>query len=50
MMQLANKLTLHTNPDRETEMMDLITTLNPSTNPKGKKEDELDTFSNNNFY
>lgn len=50
MMQLANKLTLHTDPDMETEMMNLIATPNPSTDPKGKKEDVFDTFSKSNFY
>ena len=44
MMQLANKLTLHTDPDRETEMMDLITTSNPSTDPKGKRKTSLIPF------
>ena len=44
MMQLENKLTLHTDPDRETEMMDLITTPNPSTEPKGKRKMSLIAF------
>lgn len=41
MMQLANKLTLHTDPDREIEMMDLITTSNPLNSPKGKRKMSL---------
>ena len=44
MMQLANKLTLHTDLDRETEMMDLITTPNPSTDPKEKRKTSLIPF------
>ena len=38
MMQLANKLTLHIDPNRETEMMDLITTPNLSNDSKGKRK------------
>ena len=38
MMQLANKLTLHTDPDREIEMMDLVTTSDPLNDPKGKRK------------
>ena len=41
---MANKLTLHTDPDRETKMMDLITTPNPSTDPKGKRKMSLIPF------
>lgn len=44
MMQLANKLTLHTDPNREKEMMDLITTPNPLTGPKGKRNMTLIPF------
>ena len=44
MMQLTNKLTLHTNLDRETEMMDLITTSNPLNDPKGKRNMSLIHF------
>jgi hypothetical protein len=43
-MQLENQLTLHTDPDRETVMMDLITTPNPSSNPKGKRKMSLIPF------
>ena len=38
MEQLANKLTLPTDPDRKTEMMDLVTTTDPLTDPKGKRK------------
>ena len=38
MMQLANKLTLHTDPDRQTKMMDLVTTSNPLNDHKGKRK------------
>ena len=41
MMQLENKLTLHTDPDREIEMMDLITNPNPLIDPKGKTKMSL---------
>ena len=44
MMELENKLTLHTDPDREIEMMDLITTPNPSADPKGKRKMSLIPF------
>ena len=44
MMQLANQLTLHTDLDRETKMMDLITTPNPSTDLKGKRKMSLIPF------
>ena len=44
MMQLANQLTLHTDPDRETYMTDLITTPNPSTDSKGKRKMGLIPF------
>ena len=44
MMQLANKLTLHNYPDRETKMMDLIRTPNPSIDPKGKRKMSLIPF------
>lgn len=44
MMQLANKLTLHADPDRETEMIFLIPTPNPSTNPEGKRKMGLIPF------
>ena len=37
-MQLANKLTLHTDPETETKMMDLVTTFDPSNDPKGKRK------------
>ena len=35
---MANKLTLPTNPDRKSEMMDLVTTSDPLTDPKGKRK------------
>jgi hypothetical protein len=35
---MANKLTLPTNPDRQSEMMDLVTTSNPQTDPKEKRK------------
>lgn len=38
MMQLANKLTLHTDPDRQIEMMDLVTTSDPLSDPKRKRK------------
>ena len=38
MMQLANKLTLHTDPDMDTEMMDLVATSDPLNDPKGKRK------------
>lgn len=38
MEEMANKLTLPTNPDRQSEMMDLVTTSNPFTDPKGKRK------------
>ena len=38
MMQLANKLTIHIDPDRQTEMMDLVTTSDPLNDPKGKRK------------
>lgn len=44
MMYLANQLTLHTDPDREMRMMDLITTPNPSFDPKGKRKMSLIPF------
>lgn len=41
MTQLENTLTLHTDPDRETEMMSLITVPNPLSGPKGKRKTGL---------
>ena len=38
MEQMANKLTLPTDPDRQSEMMDLVTTSNPWTDPKGERK------------
>jgi len=38
MEQMANKLTLPTNPDKKSEMMDLVTTSNALTDPKGKRK------------
>ena len=38
MEQMANKLTLPTNHDRKSEMMDLVTTSDPLNDPKGKKK------------
>ena len=38
MMLLANKLTLHTDLDRKTEMMDLVTTSDPLNDPNGKRK------------
>ena len=35
---MANKLTLPTDPDRQSKMMDLVTTSNPQTDPKGKRK------------
>ena len=36
MEQLKNKLTLPSDLDMQSEMMDLVTTSNPQTDPKGK--------------
>ena len=36
MEQMANKLTLPSNPIRQSEIMNLVTALNPQTDPKGK--------------
>ena len=38
MTQLANKLTLYTDPNRKTKMMDIITVPNPLSDPKGKRK------------
>ena len=38
MEQMANKLTLPTDPDKQSEMMDLVTTSNPQNDPKGKRK------------
>lgn len=38
MEQLANKLTVPTYHDRQTEMMDLVTTPHPLTDPKGNRK------------
>ena len=38
MEQMANKLTLPTDLDRQSEMMDLVTTSYPLTDPKGKRK------------
>ena len=38
MEQMANKLTLPTDPDRQSETMDLVTTSYPLTDPKGKRK------------
>ena len=38
MEQMANKLTLPTDPYKQSEMMDLVTTSYPFTNPKGKRK------------
>ena len=38
MEQMANKLTLRIDPDRQSEIMDLVTTSDPLTNPKGKRK------------
>lgn len=36
--QMENKLTLPSDPNRKSEMMDLATTSNVQTNPKGKRK------------
>ena len=36
MEQMANKLTLPIDPDRQSEMNDLVTTSNPPTDLKGR--------------
>lgn len=38
MEQMANKLTLPFDPDRQSEMMNLVTTSNPHTDQKGKRK------------
>ena len=38
MEQLANKITLPTDLDRQTEMMDLLTTTDPMIDAKGKRK------------
>ena len=38
MEQMDNRLTLPTNPNRQSEMMDLVTTSDPLTEPKGKRK------------
>ena len=38
MEKLANKLTLPTDPNTKTEMMDLVTRTDPLTDPKGKRK------------
>ena len=38
MEKMANKLTLPSDPNRKSEMMDLVTTSNPKIDPKGKRK------------